>query len=96
MGGNRREAQKARRMNGICSCWDAGLGNLSKVPETWDGGGCSQDVVQVTLAKMPKSEEMEIEETTRTPMERWGHQSTYKTFNPKLLLSKRNTGTKME
>jgi hypothetical protein len=25
---------------------------------------------------------------------RWGHPSTYKTFEPKSLLSKRNTGTK--
>jgi hypothetical protein len=57
--------------------------------------------MQVTLAEMPNSKNMEPEETTSSsqtglPVEGWGYQSTYKTFDPKLLLSKRNAGTKME
>jgi hypothetical protein len=51
---------------------------------------------------MPNIREMELEETTSSSqtgpvplVERWGHQPTYKTVHPKLLLSKRNAGTKM-
>ena len=55
----------------------------------------------MTLAEMPERGDMEPEETTSSsqtglPVEEWGHQPTYKTFDPKLLLSKRNAGTKME
>jgi hypothetical protein len=55
----------------------------------------------VTLAKMPNSGDMESEETTSSSqmgswVEEWGHQPTYKVFYPKLVLSKRNAGTKME
>ena len=64
-------------------------------------GACSQDSMWVILAKISNSGDMEPEETTSgsqtgRPVERWGHQSTYKTLDPKLLLSKRNSGTKME
>jgi hypothetical protein len=50
---------------------------------------------------MPNSGDIEPEETTSSTqtgpsVERQGHQPTYKTFNPKLLLSKRNAETKME
>jgi hypothetical protein len=50
---------------------------------------------------MPERGDMEPEETTSSsqtglPVEEWGHQPTYKTFDPKLLLSKRNAGTKVE
>ena len=52
----------------------------------------------MTLAKMPNSGDIEPEETTSSTqtgpsVERQGHQPTYKTFNPKLLLSKRNAET---
>ena len=55
--------------------------------------------VWVTSLRMIVS--LEPEETTPCsqtgpPVERWGHQPTNKFFNPKLLLSKRNTETKME
>jgi hypothetical protein len=33
---------------------------------------------------------------TGPSVEGWGHQPTYNTFDPKLVLSKRNAGTKME
>jgi hypothetical protein len=44
---------------------------------------------------------MEPEETTSSsqtgpPVEGGGHQTTYKSFDPKLVLSKRNSGTKIE
>jgi hypothetical protein len=56
---------------------------------------------QVTLAEMPNSGDMEPEETTSSsqtgpPVEGWGHQLTYKTLDPKLVLSQRTAGTKME
>jgi hypothetical protein len=57
--------------------------------------------MQVTLAEMSNSGEMDSEEAiishsqTSPQLERWGHQTIYKTFNSKLLLSKRNAGTKM-
>ena len=55
----------------------------------------------VTLAEMPNSGDMEPEETTSSsqtgpPTGEWGHQPSYKTFYPKLLLSKGNSGTKMD
>jgi hypothetical protein len=59
-----------------------------------------QDSIWVTLAKMPNSHrDMEPEESTSSsrtgpPVEKCGYQPTYKTFNPNLLLSKRNTGIK--
>jgi hypothetical protein len=48
--------------------------------------------MQVILAEIPNSEDMEPEEITSSsqtgpPMEGWGHQLTYKTFKPKLLQS---------
>ena len=44
---------------------------------------------------MLNSGDMALEETTSSsqtgpPVEGWGHQPTYKTFDPKLVLSKRN------
>jgi hypothetical protein len=53
------------------------------------------------LAEIPNSGDKEPEEITSSsqtgsPVEGWGHQSTYKTYDPKLILSKRNAGTKME
>ena len=55
----------------------------------------------MSLAERPNSWDVEPEETTSSsqtghPVEGWGHQPTYKTFDPKLVLSKRNAGTKME
>jgi hypothetical protein len=55
--------------------------------------------MQVTLAKMPNRGNIEPKETTSSsqtgsPVDRWRHKSTYKTFDPKLFLSKRNAGTK--
>jgi hypothetical protein len=47
---------------------------------------------------MLNSGDTETEETTsnRHSVEEWGHQTTYKTYDPKLVLSKTNAGTKME
>ena len=61
----------------------------------------SQDSMGMTLAKIPNSGEMEPEETTSSreigpPVEVWSHQPTFKLFDPELLLSKENTGTKLE
>jgi hypothetical protein len=55
----------------------------------------------VTLAKMPNSGTMEPEYITSSsqigpPVEELGHQPTFKIIDPKLFLSKRNAGTKME
>jgi hypothetical protein len=57
--------------------------------------------MQVTLAKMPNSENMEPEDTicrsqTGAPLEGWEKRPTYKTFDLKLFLSKTNAGTKMK
>jgi hypothetical protein len=48
---------------------------------------------------MPNSGDMKPEETissshTEPPVEEWRHQHTYKIFDPKFLLSKRNKGKK--
>ena len=62
--GVRREAHRARRMNGNMWLLESGNGrNLQKIPETQNGGG-SQDSLWVTLAEMPNSEEMEPEKNT--------------------------------
>jgi hypothetical protein len=50
---------------------------------------------------MPNSGEKESKETTSSsqagsPVERWGHQVTYKFLDPMLFMSKRNAGIKME
>jgi hypothetical protein len=55
----------------------------------------------VALAEMSNSRYMEPEETTSSSQtgslgKEWDHQPTYKIFSPKLLLSERNEGTKME
>lgn len=68
------------------------------MPETCDRGG-SQDSMWVNLAEMPNSGETGPEEPTTnsqtgSPEEGSGHQSTYKTFNPKLVLSKNIQGPK--
>jgi hypothetical protein len=57
--------------------------------------------MEVTLAEILNIWDMEPEETTSSSqigstVEGWRHQPTYKTFEPKLVLSKRNAGTKME
>lgn len=70
------------------------MGELYKVPETWMGE-TPRSQMWVTLVKMPKSMDMEPEETTSSSqtgslVEGWGHQSTFKTFDLKLLLSKRD------
>ena len=49
---------------------------------------------------MPNSGDMESEEALYNsqkvfPVEGWEYQQTYVTFDPNLLLSKRNAGTKM-
>jgi hypothetical protein len=55
----------------------------------------------MTLTKMPNSGEMKPEETTSSrltepPVEGSGHQPTFKSFDPELILSKRIAGTKMK
>jgi hypothetical protein len=77
-----------------------GGGNLQEVPETCDEEG-SQKSVRVTIAEMTNSGNLETEEITYSSqtgpqVEEWRHQTTYKTFNAKLILSKRNAGTKLE
>ena len=49
----------------ICSCggWSEVAGNQKKDPESWNVRG-TQDSIGMTLAKMPKSGEVEPEETT--------------------------------
>ena len=60
---DRREAQRARRMNeNMQLSWKGVWGNW-KVPETWDGGG-SKDSMCVTLAEITNSRNVEPEETT--------------------------------
>ena len=58
----------------------------------------SLDSGQVTLAKMSNSGDKETSSNsqTGTPVEKWGHQPIYKTFDPKFFLSNRNSWTKME
>jgi hypothetical protein len=58
-----------------------------------------QDSMGMILAKMPNSEEMELEETTsRTwpSSEARDHLPMFKIFNPEMFLSIGNAGTKME
>jgi len=55
----------------------------------------------MTLVKIPKSREMEPEETTSNrqtwpSLEGWGRPLIFKVFDPELSLSKGNVGTKME
>jgi hypothetical protein len=49
----------------------------------------------MTLAEISKSEDIVPEDiiSSSQTMKGWGHQPTYKTFDSKLLLSKRNAGT---
>jgi hypothetical protein len=53
----------------------------------------------MTLVEMPNSSDMEPDTTsnshTGSPVEGWVYQSTNKVFYPRLLLYKRNIGTKM-
>jgi hypothetical protein len=55
-------------------------------------GDCSQDSVWGTLAKKPNSGDGTWEDhlQERPPVEESGHQPAYKTFDPKLFLSKIN------
>lgn len=88
------EDQENKNMQLLERGWESPL----KVSETWHGGG-SQASVWETLTEMSNPENMELEETTSRsqtgPVERWIHQHTYRTFNPKLPLSKRNAGINM-
>lgn len=64
VGRDRCETQRARRMyENLQLLGVEGGRNLLKAPETWDGGG-SQESMQVTLARMLNSEDMEPEEAT--------------------------------
>lgn len=68
MGGDKKEAQRASRVNGNMQLPGIGVGrgeNLQKIPEAWDVKG-SQDAMQQTLVEMLNSVEMEPEETTFT------------------------------
>jgi hypothetical protein len=49
----------------------------------------------MTLAEMPNSGEIELEDTW-SPVEAGGHPPIFKNFDPELFLSKGNAGTKME
>ena len=72
-----------------------GQGNLQKVPEIWVWRG-SQDSLWFT--EIPNSGHMEPEGATSSSQDpqEMGTQIPYKTFYPKLLLSKRNAWTKIE
>jgi hypothetical protein len=62
----RREAQRARRMNGnmqLLGLEGKGGRNLQKFRETWDVRD-SQDSIGATLAEMLKSVEIELEGNT--------------------------------
>jgi hypothetical protein len=62
MRGDRRESQRARRLNGNMPLQDMGSrGYLYIVPETWDVRG-SQDSMWATLDVMTNSGDMEPEE----------------------------------
>ena len=72
-------------------------GHLQNETETWSKGE-SQESVKVTLAVTLYIGSMEPEEATScsqtgTLLETQRHQPTYKTFNPKFILSTRNAGT---
>jgi hypothetical protein len=78
MGRDRKEFQKARKNKWKYEAsrgqrW----GNSLEVPFSWNEGG-SQESMQVTLAEMPNSWDMNSAETTsssqtRTPVDGWGH-----------------------
>ena len=81
-----------------CWWWWVVWRKLYIVPEIWSGGD-SQDSLWATLTKMPNSGHMEPGETTSSSqtgslVEGWGHQLTYKTFDPNLFLSKEMHGQK--
>jgi hypothetical protein len=64
MGGDRREAQRARRMNGNMQLWVAGEAEGTSSKSQRSGVRGSQDSIGTALAKIPNSGEMEPEETT--------------------------------
>ena len=85
----------------ICSCRGLEMGRFSKKSQRPGLRMLLGGSVKVTLEEMLNSWDMEPEETSSSSqsgltVERWGHQPTYKTFDPKLVLSKRNAETKME
>ena len=62
-GGPRRKAQMSKRMNGNNQPRGVGGGGtLQKVPGTWEVR-YYQDSMEVTLAKMPNTGEMELKES---------------------------------
>ena len=72
----------------ICSYYKRELAGILRSPRDQDQHG------EGLLKYQP-------EETTSScqsglPVEGWGHQPTYNAFDSKLVLSKRNAGTKME
>ena len=96
----RREAQRVSKISGNMQLPQAESGEISRKSQR-PGMGRLSESMQVTLALMPSSEDMELEKITSIshtgpPVEEWGHQTTYKTFDLNLVLSKRNTGTMME
>jgi hypothetical protein len=81
--------------SGVLS-WSLGVGESLESPRTWNEAGRP---LGLSVAKMPNSGDMKPEETissshTEPPVEEWRHQHTYKIFDPKFLLSKRNKGKK--
>ena len=63
VGRDRREGQRARRMNGNLYLVGAGLEGVRNIPGTWDGEGYHESI-QATLADMPNSRDMKPEEAT--------------------------------
>ena len=71
------------------------MGNLQDKTETWDKGS-TQESLEVILAVTHYIGDMEPEVATscsqaETPVERKRHQLTIKPFNPKYILSTRNS-----
>ena len=76
-----------------------GRGRVNLYKETWDVRG-SQYSIEMPLAEIPNSGEMEPEEPTYNiqigaPVEGYSHQINCKIFHPELFLSKRNEEEKM-
>jgi len=80
-----------------CGKWHPWPGVPGAVRKRTEDKGGSQESMQVTL-EMPNSWDMGLKRPPPGARQdyQWRDGDTYKTFNPKLILSKRNAGTKLE
>jgi hypothetical protein len=99
--GDRREAQRARRMNGNMQLSGVGVGCEWGKPlgshRDLEWGKLEVNGVSQNAQQWGYGTWRQLPIVKQDPQEdRWGKQPTCKTFDTNLLLSKRNIGTQME